>query len=228
MVSIDKVYQKVLILANKEQRGYITPQEFNLLADQAQKEIIDQYFYDINQFSRMHGNSTEYSDMLGLLDEKLSVLKGSHNTDVLLGSIGLQNLPFNLYKIGTLIYNGIEIEEVNSNELLNINRSPLAKPTLSRPIYVQDKNGINIYPKTIDEISMTYVREPSMPNWGYLVINEKALYNDATSVNFEVSEAEEPELVYRILALAGIAIQRPQLTQVAAGLEQGKVQQEKK
>tara|TARA_R100001369_G_C3286163_1_gene163011 strand:- start:361 stop:1047 length:687 start_codon:yes stop_codon:yes gene_type:complete len=228
MVSIDKVYQKVLILANKEQRGYITPQEFNLLADQAQKEIIDQYFYDINQFSRMHGNSTEYSDMLGLLDEKLSVLKGSHNTDVLLGSIGLQNLPFNLYKIGTLIYNGIEIEEVNSNELLNINRSPLAKPTLSRPIYVQDKNGINIYPQTIDEISMTYVREPSMPNWGYLVINEKALYNDATSVNFEVSEAEEPELVYRILALAGIAIQRPQLTQVAAGLEQGKVQQEKK
>ena len=228
MVSIDKVYQKVLILANKEQRGYITPQEFNLLADQAQKEIIDQYFYDINQFSRMHGNSTEYSDMLGLLDEKLSVLKGSHNTDVLLGSIGLQNLPFNLYKIGTLIYNGIEIEEVNSNELLNINRSPLTKPTLSRPIYVQDKNGINIYPKTIDAISITYVREPSMPNWGYLVINEKALYNDATSVNFEVSEAEEPELVYRILALAGIAIQRPQLTQVAAGLEQGKVQQEKK
>ena len=228
MVSIDKVYQKVLILANKEQRGYITPQEFNLLADQAQKEIIDQYFYDINQFSRMHGNSTEYSDMLGLLDEKLSVLKGSHNTDVLLGSIGLQNLPFNLYKIGTLIYNGIEIEEVNSNELLNINRSPLTRPTLSRPIYVQDKSGINIYPQTIDEVIMTYVKKPSMPNWGYLVINEKALYNDATSVNFEVSEAEEPELVYRILALAGIAIQRPQLTQVAAGLEQGKVQQEKK
>ena len=29
MVSIDKVYQKVLAFANKEQRGYITPQEFN-------------------------------------------------------------------------------------------------------------------------------------------------------------------------------------------------------
>ena len=30
-VSIDTVYQRVLTLANKEQRGYITPQEFNLL-----------------------------------------------------------------------------------------------------------------------------------------------------------------------------------------------------
>ena len=38
-VSIDKVYQKVLAFANKEQRGYITPQEFNLFADQAQMEI---------------------------------------------------------------------------------------------------------------------------------------------------------------------------------------------
>ena len=40
MVNIDNVYQKVLVLANKEQRGYITPQEFNLFANQAQLEIL--------------------------------------------------------------------------------------------------------------------------------------------------------------------------------------------
>ena len=28
-VNIDTVYQRVLAIANKEQRGYITPQEFN-------------------------------------------------------------------------------------------------------------------------------------------------------------------------------------------------------
>ena len=39
MINIDTIYQKVLALANKEQRGYITPQEFNLLADKAQMEI---------------------------------------------------------------------------------------------------------------------------------------------------------------------------------------------
>ena len=46
MVIIDDVYQKVLAIANKEQRGYITPQEFNLFANQAQMEIFEQYFYD--------------------------------------------------------------------------------------------------------------------------------------------------------------------------------------
>ena len=35
-VNIDTVYQKVLALANKEQRGYITPQEFNIMADKDQ------------------------------------------------------------------------------------------------------------------------------------------------------------------------------------------------
>ena len=53
MVDIDTVYQKVLAFANKEQRGYITPQEFNLYADQAQKEIFEQYFYDLEQYNRL-------------------------------------------------------------------------------------------------------------------------------------------------------------------------------
>ena len=35
-VVIDNVYQKVLAICNKEQRGYVTPQEFNLFADKAQ------------------------------------------------------------------------------------------------------------------------------------------------------------------------------------------------
>ena len=46
-VSIDTVYQRVLNIANKEQRGYITPQEFNLMANKAQLEIFDSYFHDL-------------------------------------------------------------------------------------------------------------------------------------------------------------------------------------
>ena len=55
-VSLDTVYQRVLAIANKEQRGYITPQEFNLFANQAQMDIFEQYFYDLDQFLKMPGN----------------------------------------------------------------------------------------------------------------------------------------------------------------------------
>ena len=47
MVSIDNVYQKVLAICNKEQRGYLTPQEFKLMANRAQLQIFDNYFHDL-------------------------------------------------------------------------------------------------------------------------------------------------------------------------------------
>ena len=40
-ISIDDVYQKVLAIANKEQRGYITPQEFNLFAKNNPKLLLE-------------------------------------------------------------------------------------------------------------------------------------------------------------------------------------------
>ena len=52
-ISIDTVYQTVLALANKEQRGYISPQEFNLYANHAQMEVLEQYFYDLSQFRQI-------------------------------------------------------------------------------------------------------------------------------------------------------------------------------
>ena len=52
-ISVDTVYQRVLAIANKEQRGYITPQEYNLLANQAQMQIFESYFFTKNQRERL-------------------------------------------------------------------------------------------------------------------------------------------------------------------------------
>jgi len=58
MISVDTVYQKVLSIVNKENRGYITPQEFNLFADQSQLEIFEQYVFYLNQYMRLKENNT--------------------------------------------------------------------------------------------------------------------------------------------------------------------------
>ena len=103
MIIIDEVYQTVLALANKEQRGYITPQEFNLFANQAQLDIFEQYFYDINQFSRIPGNSTEYSDMLDILNEKISIFEVERDSDWVETNLGTNMiLPEEVYRLGTV------------------------------------------------------------------------------------------------------------------------------
>ena len=177
-VSIDTVYQRVLGILNKEQRGYVTPQEFNLFANQAQLDLFEQYFYDINQFGRMPGNDTEYSDMLDILNKKIAIFE----TQVPLtydAVNGYFPLPANMYRLGTVIYTNtttrdlypsptqpanyppadptiyrqtinsdIEAERVNGNELLYINLSPLTKPKNTLPIYVSKDGNINVYGNT--------------------------------------------------------------------------------
>ena len=141
MVRIDTVYQKVLALANKEQRGYITPQEFNLFANQAQMEIFEQYFYDLNQFNRISGNSTEYSDMLTLLEEKIAIFK---NIKLLFFQTPYYQKPRELYRLGTLETGYGEIEQVTHKEYLTMKLSPLAKPTLKRAVFVDMPRGLSL------------------------------------------------------------------------------------
>ena len=119
-VSVDTVYQRVLSILNKEQRGYVTPQEFNLFANQAQMDLFEQYFYDINQFGRMHGNDTEFSDMLNILNEKINLFEV---TAAMTRSNNYWVAPSDLYRIGTIIYNNIAVERINKKEFLYINQA---------------------------------------------------------------------------------------------------------
>ena len=48
-----------------------------------------------------------------------------------------------------------------------------------------------------------------------MVVNQKALYNSNTSVDFELHELEEETLVAKILELACITIEKPQVTKLA-------------
>jgi len=228
-ISIDTVYQKVLTFANKEQRGYITPQQFNLFADQAQKEIFEQYFYDLNQVARAPGRSEEYSDYADNLNEKVAIFEKTGTTTGSGGStLTLASLVDTIYRLGTVTKSGREVEEVQQNELLYMNQSPLTAPNENRRVYVRTgADKISVTPAT-SSVNFTYVASPLKPSWGYVVVNERAMYDSNNTVNFELHPAEESELVYRILAFAGISMQKPNLTQAAIGLEAVKQQQEKK
>lgn len=246
-VSIDTVYQRVLAILNKEQRGYVTPQEFNLFANQAQLDIFEQYFYDINQFGRISGNDTEFSDMLNVLNEKINIFE---TTADMVWSNNYWNPPANLYRIGSIVYENtittkslyptpntvvttkvpVEAERINYNEYLYIAQSGMTKPTNSRPVFVASTSGYKVYGATevtLNDVKCNYIRKPVEAAWGYQMVYGEALYDSTVSTDFELHPSEETELVTKILEFAGLSVQDVQMYQVAAGMGAQNNQQEK-
>jgi len=228
MVNIDTVYQRVLAIANKEQRGYITPQEFNLYANLAQQEIFEQYFYDLNQLSRRPSKPDEYANISDNLREKMSIFEIQGATIDGAGTL----LPNDLYRLGLVIYdvNGtpIEVEEVGGDEIIAMNTSALSKPTASRPVYTREGFlSIKVYGASGYNLACNYTRKPIAPSWGYVVVNNKAMYDAFNTTNFELHKSEEGDLVFKILQLAGVAIKDLNLAQMAGQKEGSIIQQEK-
>ena len=228
-VNVNTVYQRVLAITNKEQRGYITPQEFNYMANQAQLDIFEQYFYDSNQFARIPGNSTEYSDMLDILEEKISLFEKVDQTV----TNGI-TLPSDLYRLGSVLYDGVEAEHVTQKDWLYIKKSPLSQPSKDFPIYVRDSeaNAVKVYATSLTSeettsVKCNYVKAPANVEWGFDATT--GLYDDdpTKTKHFELHASEETELVIKILALAGIVLKDPGLYQIGSAEEVKSVQQEK-
>ena len=234
-VNINTVYLRVLAIANKEQRGYITPQEFNTLANHAQLDIFEQYFYDLNQFLRLPGNDTIHADAADMLEEKIEKFS---KVDVPLTPGDLDALT--VYRLGAVYSkwskDGVsqysEAQHMSHSELRHYRDSPLTAPNCARPLYTIQNNSIVMYAPSYeggDFVSslINFIRKPVDVYWGYIVINGEALYNPTTTINFELHDSEETELVLKILALAGVVIRDPQLYQIAATEDAKNTQQEK-
>lgn len=225
-VSVDTVYRTVLLIINKEQRGYITPDEFNKIATQVQLEIFNEYFEDLNQQLRVPGNDSEYSDRIKNLEQKISIFQESGTCSF---SGGIFNLPittpYEFYKLGTVIYNNEkEVQLVQPNELLELNLSPITKPSKQWPIYTFKNLKITVYPAVAsNSISCTYIRKPLNPVWNFTATPPTYQYvysptNSPTnpSIDFELHPTEQTSLITRILLYSGIVIKDPQIVQVAA------------
>tara|TARA_R110000744_G_scaffold334984_1_gene440349 strand:+ start:917 stop:1636 length:720 start_codon:yes stop_codon:yes gene_type:complete len=238
MVSIDTVYQRVLAISNKEQRGYVTPQEFNLLANQSQMAIFNQYIHDIRLAHASQGNDTEYSNEIDLLNEKIAPFEST--VDAISVTDGLVVLPIHDY-LGSIQYATLtktsEIQEVRKNEVVYINSSPIAAPNSTRPIYTRvNATQVQLYPinltTTVSEIRCNIMMAPVRSNgtdarWGYAVVGERALHNVDETTDFLLHSSEETHLVIKILELAGIVMNKPALAQLAGSEEAQIITQQK-
>jgi hypothetical protein len=85
MINVNKVYRSVLSIINKEQRGYLTPDQFNKIARQVQLDIFENTFYEYNR--SLNNNKSfkindEYANTPKFIKEKIDLFSTRINLPV--------------------------------------------------------------------------------------------------------------------------------------------------
>jgi hypothetical protein len=214
-ISVNTVYKTVLSILNKEQRGYMTPDEFNKIVNHVQLEIFEKYFEDLNQMVRQPQNDADYADRLDYLEEKIAI----HNTTAPgTGTTGSSFALTGLHILGTISYNGSEAQRVSKKEFYNINKSPLTKPTEVYPIYTLDSGEITVYPKTIvnTNLEVSFIQKPTEAAWKFTVDANTGVFIESGSTDIDLHDSEQSEVILKVLMYAGVVIKDMEIVQIAS------------
>ena len=230
---INEVRNSVMFILNKDNRGYITPMEFNTYARQAQLDIFQKYMYEysnaiVKQNARYHGEG--YSNIAQRISEVIDRLS----------------------EYDTLQYNAlganVEVNRVDHSKILNLINSNLTAPTTDYPAYILTSDVsvgtatytpgvLTVYPNslmnivsapTATNLQIRYIRQPSDPNWTYTTIAGGEPIFDPTNAqfqDFELPYNELPNLVTKILQYSGLSIRESEVVQDAKAEELQTVQQ---
>ncbi len=228
MVNVNAVYETVLAILNKEQRGYLDPEEFNLLSAQVQRELFESYFLKETQTPDME---SDFANPGISIDEKIAEFEiqvdlAERSDD------SFFEYPSDFYRLGVVLSGNVIIEPISHMKVAYMLLSNLTSPSEDQPVYVKEKGGIQVYPdgdaNAITDVKMIYVKTPSNPVWGFDATefddSGEVIYSSDASTNFELHESEQHELVARILAYAGIVVRDPAVTGFAQQVE-GKLNQ---
>ena len=239
-MTIDEVYRLVQTFANKEQRGFITPSEFNLLAKQAELELYNKRLSLIKEKNPTRKSQGIYAEGLTpelakqdiarfrLLSRRtLSNADASYrgaevnvNADYIESIMHSQDESFN-------IASNIPIEIVEAKDINQVLRSSLASPSMMYPVALMSRSStkgntvLNVFPENISTIVIYYYHYDNVntPKWSYATVAGKPVYDVTSSRQFSISPRVHGELVIKILEYLGVTIREADVVQYAQGNE---------
>ena len=238
-MTIDEVYRLVQTFANKEQRGFITPSEFNLLAKQAELELYNKRLSLIKEKNPTRKSQGIYAEGLtpDLAKQDISrffsfVRKSVGNAiNSYQGGMSsvdadyIENIMYSQDESFNIATN-IPVEIVEAKDVNQVLRSSLVSPSMMYPIALMTKHSgssvqLNIFPENISSIVIYYYYYDNVnsPKWSYATVAGKPVYDVTSSRQFKISPRVHGELVIKILEYLGVTIREADVVQYAQDSE---------
>lgn len=226
---IDLIYKTLQVIINKEQNGYVSPTEYNILANNTQQEIFRSYFEDENRDKNKQNKNLTNRGYANLPFNERQRINQFSATANITSTDGDFTLPSDLYFIedkgvtsgGAETYPNRVIEEIERSRGGYLYMSEVKASELY-PVYENNDGFITVSPIEIEEIKVKYLRKPKTPNWTFFPLSSgDPLYNpsDPAFQDFELHNSEFSKIVIKMLSYFGINLREGEVLQIAETLK---------
>jgi hypothetical protein len=206
---INHVRNTVLTILNKENRGYITPEQFNSYAAHAQQGIFNLYFAEYARMVSLKNSrrlSADYGDRVREIQSHIDTFT---KVQSIAKSGTAYPKPADMFKPLSIRHNGNEVVQIPIYKETFVDNANLTGPSATYPVYVDKDNVFAVKPSTItSNIELVYIRNPIAPKWTYTLVLDEPVFNPSASdyQDFELGMDDSVSLVIEICKLAGVTI----------------------
>jgi hypothetical protein len=218
-MTIAEIYKFIEYVASKNQKGRITPEQFNEVINRAQMSL----------FMERIGNPQEYQPGRPVPRIAYALTQRIRNdlapflsdpTPITIPSTGKLTLPEDCkYVVALRTAAEKTIVDVDHDKLGYRLESEIVPPTTTAPIAVHYKGYIQLYPKDIANAILEYLRYPVKAIYAFTIESGRPVYDADNSVQLEWDEININEIISRSLIYIGINLQDGQLAQFAAQMK---------
>lgn len=226
-----------MFLLNKNNYGYISPEEFNTYCNLAQLDMFENLFFQYNQWLAKQNRrmtETEYANIPKNIREQIDMF-ATYTTEA--------NFTYNepndlwsytgsdLYRVENIsLVNAqgkkIDIEEVNKSELNRLKNGNLI--SLTYPAYEKIGESFRIHPTLDDDYypELFFLRTPKAPKWTYVNVSGNPVYNASATdkQDIELHISQYTPFVMKVLSYTGLAVREEQV-EAATNNEEVKIAQ---
>lgn len=218
---IDRVYQLVQFIANKEQRGDIPPAKFNLLAEMAQLEYISKRVGNIKIINERGIPQFGYESTWRIHEDLRPMVYGPEVIPI--ATNGNFNYPYGYIWPDAIHKNDFTpIRRITADQYPGIKKSVIKPPTTDYPVVIMRNPYGFIDPYQIGSFTMSYLKTPPIPVWGWGLVgdSDRPVFDANKSVDFSVPTMAMNEIALIILSHVGINLSESVLAQYSLAKQQ--------
>lgn len=209
-------------VAKNIQQGYLSPDEFNLTINQAQRGYLDYLLGEYQKYQIQRPISVVEFGQNQRIRQSLSPL--IYGTVLHPNSItGISPFPSDYEYNDAMwgLYGFYNIRFIQQDRLDSYYHSVI-DPIVTNPVYLINHEGFQFYPENIGSAKMSYVRTPPPITWSFIDdVNGIPVYDPINSQQPVWADTDIMLVIVRALAIIGLNLQLPMVIQYANDIKNG-------